>query len=214
MCRLLRQIPQQVQWQPHPPGLGRVERVGEELPLLQLHPQRQREQGPARLGLCSRLFPRCHHQWLFGIFSKSQTGPTESAHTHGTILPRTAWPRRFSTAVQRFVLQCYHASVSTAITKYLLVLNTSKFEILTGNGLVALVVNSFEFEPPAATAPSTAAAFEWASYPRRDHRTAQWDILALSSYLISSNVACSIVIITNLYKISSTLLISNLWVES
>ena len=43
--RLLRQIPEQVRRQPHPTGLGQLVRPRPQLPLLQLHRQRQREKG-------------------------------------------------------------------------------------------------------------------------------------------------------------------------
>ena len=74
--RLLWQIPEQIPRKPHPRGLGRMDGVGEKFSILQLHRQRQWEQGPTRLGLCSRLFSGSDNKRFFGIFSPIQAAAT------------------------------------------------------------------------------------------------------------------------------------------
>jgi len=111
-CRILWQVFEQVQRLLHTTGVAGMGRAHNELPLLQLQRQHERQEDKARLRVQPGLLPGPDSQRQRGFPQTEQTQFRPEAGDAGRELPSTAWPGRLGAAVLASLLQRHDSSVS------------------------------------------------------------------------------------------------------
>lgn len=110
--RILRQVFEQIQRLVHTAGMARMGRSYNELPLLQLQRQHERQEDKARLRLQPGLLSGSDSQRQRGFPQAEQTQFRSEAGNVSRELPGAARPGGFGAAVLASLLQCHHSSVS------------------------------------------------------------------------------------------------------
>lgn len=115
--RILRQVFEQVQRLVHTAGLAGMGRPYNELPLLQLQRQHERQEDKARLRVQSGLLPGPDSQRQRGFPQTEQTQFRPEAGNASRQLPGAARPGGLGAAVLASLLQRYDSSVSKTRVK-------------------------------------------------------------------------------------------------
>ena len=110
--RLLRQVSEQVQRLVHPAGLARMGRPNNELALLQLQRQHERQEDKARLRVQQGLLSGSDSQRQRRLPQAEQAQFRPQAGDAGGELPSAPRTRGFGAPVLRHVFQHHHPSVS------------------------------------------------------------------------------------------------------
>lgn len=117
--RILWQVFEQVQWLVYTTGMARMGWSYNELALLQLQRQYERQEDKARLRVQQRLLSGLDSQRQRGFPKAEQTQFCPKTGYVSRKLSSSAWSGGFGAAVFASLLQRHHSSVST--TKYLIV---------------------------------------------------------------------------------------------
>lgn len=111
--RLLWQVFEQIQRLVYTAGMAGMGRSYNELPLLQLQRQHERQEDKARLRVQPGLLPGPDSQRQRGFPQAEQTQFRPEAGDVGREFSGAARPGGLSTAILTSLLQCHHSSVST-----------------------------------------------------------------------------------------------------
>lgn len=119
VCRVLRQVFKQIQRLVHTAGMAGVGRPHNELALLQLQRQHERQEDKARLRVQQGLLSGPDSQRQRGFPQTEQTQFRPEASDARRELPGAARPGGLGATVLTSLLQRHHSSVSTYLSTYL-----------------------------------------------------------------------------------------------